>query len=608
MHLHSQSLRDNLNKVASQLPYLPKALALVWQAARHWTLLWCCLLLIQGLLPIATVYLTRTVVNQLVNANALTDDPTAYSSTLLAVLAMAIVLILSEILTSVTAWVRVSQAERVQDHISGLLHRQATQLDMAHYEQANYYDMLHRARVDASHKPVALLENLGALIQNGLTFVAMASILFAFGWWVPALLFLSALPPLIMVFRYTIRENRWRLRTTTDQRRSYYYNWLLTERDMAAEVRLFGLSNYFQTAFQSIRQRLRHERTQLAREQAYTELAAGAMALVTLGCIMAWMVWRVVQGALSLGDLALFYQAINQAQRLIRTLMQSTRQIYSNILFLENLFAFLALRPTIIDPARPRQLPHHFAQGVTFEAVTFQYPNTERYALRDFDLTIPAGQIVAIVGENGAGKSTLIKLLCRFYDPTAGRVTLEGIDLRELAQSELRQRIAVLFQQPVHYHATARQNIGFGQIQTDHSLEEVEIAAQAAGADQPLERLPDGYETMLGKWFSGAELSGGEWQRVALARAFLREADLIVLDEPTSAMDSWNEADWMDRFRTLVQGRTTLMITHRFTTAMHADVIHVMVDGQIVESGNHQQLLAQNGRYAASWHRQYQLS
>lgn len=592
---------SKISVALAQLPYLPRALALVWHAARRWTLAWALLLICQGLLPVATVYLTRTVVDSLVSAVNTSGDPAVYRQTLFWVLLMAAVLVVTEVLRSATVWVRTAQAELVQDHISNLIHTQATTLDMAHYENPDYYDRLHRARVDAFSKPVALLENMGSLLQNGLTFLAMAGILFAFGWWLPPLLLLSALPALAVVLRYTLRENRWRLRTTADQRRSRYYDWLLTERDSVAEVRLFGLGTYFQTAFQTIRQKLRRERIALAREQALAELVAGGMALVTMAGVLAWVVWRVVQGVLNLGDLAMFYQALNQAQRLIRTLMGSARQIYSNILFLENLFEFLALEPQVVDPPAPTPLPHRLQKGLRFAQVSFGYPDSERLALNEFELTVPAGQIVAIVGENGAGKSTLLKLLCRFYDPITGQITLDGIELRELAQVELRQRITVLFQQPVHYHTTAGQNIGLGDINATHSLEELEIAAEAAGADTPINRLPKGYETVLGKWFGGAELSGGEWQRVALARAFLRQADIVILDEPTSAMDSWAEADWMARFRTLVSGRTTLMITHRFTTAMHADVIHVMVDGRIVESGTHDELLHQHGRYATSW-------
>ena len=241
---------------------------------------------------------------------------------------------------------------------------------------------------------------------------------------------------------------------------------------------------------------------------------------------------------------------------------------------------------------------------IRLENVSFRYPGSQRLALDGFNLTLPAGRIVAIVGENGAGKSTLLKLLCRFYDPEGGRVSWDGIDLRELALADWRRRITVLFQEPVHYHDTVTYNIACGDLAVVSDEAAIAHAARAAGAEGSIQRLPQNYATVLGKWFGGAELSVGEWQRLALARAFLRRSALLILDEPTSAMDSWAEADWLARFRDLAAGRTALVITHRFTTALHAGVIHVMGQGRILESGSHAELLARGGRYAQSWTQQ----
>jgi ATP-binding cassette subfamily B protein len=317
---------------------------------------------------------------------------------------------------------------------------------------------------------------------------------------------------------------------------------------------------------------------------------------------MAWMVWRALQGWLTLGDLALFYQAFHRGQSLLRALLGNVGQIYSHTLFLGNLFEFLDLNAQITDPLHPIPAPTTLKEGICFRQVVFRYPGSEQVALRDFDLTIPAGQIVALVGANGAGKTTLIKLLCRLYDPEDGQITMDGIDLRDLSLKELRRRITVLFQFPVDYHATAAHNIALGDLTMAPTRAEIEAAAQGAGAHEVMARLPRGYETLLGKWFvDGTELSGGEWQRVALARAFLRQAPIVVLDEPTSFMDSWAEMAWLQRFRDLVHGRTALIITHRFTTAMHADIIHVMHQGRIVESGSHSELVARGGHYSQSW-------
>jgi ATP-binding cassette subfamily B protein len=576
------------------------------------------LLVVQGLLPAVTVYLTRALVNSLAAALQPGATGSEIRTTLVLVGLMGGTMLLAELLRGAAAWVRTAQAERVQDHINALIHRQSAAVDLAFYESPDYYDHLHRARAEAGYRPVALLENLGQVLQHSLTLAAMAVVLLPYGLWLPLALLLSTLPALAVVLRYSLRQHQWQLRTTPDERRTWYYDWLLTSGDTAAELRLFDLGPHFQAQYQTLRQHLRRERLHLVKDQGLAELGASTLAL---------------QGQASLGDLALFYQAFNQGQGLMRSLLDNVGQIYYNVLFLGNLFEFLSLEPQVVDPPDPTPLPgpvwvnggqprgavsapppgkgrlagDQAGVALRFNAVSFRYPGSERLALQEFNLSVPAGQIAAVVGPNGAGKSTLIKLLCRFYDPEAGAVEINGLDLRRLALPALRQQLTVLFQEPLHYSMTVAQNIALSQPAREPAAADIEAAARAAGAAEPIARLPQGYDSLLGKWFAGgAELSVGEWQRLALARAFLRQAPLILLDEPTSAMDSWAEADWMRRFRRLAGGRTAIIITHRFTTAMQADVIHVLAGGQIVESGSHAQLLAAGGRYAHSWQAQLQ--
>ncbi len=590
-------------RLKKQLPYLPKALVMVWRAAGGLALIQGALILIQGFLPVAIVYLTRTLVDRTASIIGVGGGWESLLPLALPAGAMTLVLITGETLQGLSKWVRTAQSERVQDHVHQLIHEKAMALDMTFYDVPDYYDQLHRARIDALSRPAALVENTGALLQSFITLGAMVGVLLTFGRWIPLLLVVSTLPALFVVLRHTILFHRWRLENTAAMRKVNYYDFMLTQREAAAEMRLFGLGPHFRNLFTGLRKRLRTEQIQLTRNEALSQAVAGFIGLASMTGALVWMGLKAVKGAGGLGDMALFYQAFFQGQKMMRSLLSSTGEIYRNMMFLENLFEFLQLQPRISEPAAP--LPHPgLRKAVELTDVTFCYPGTKKPALDRFSLTLPAGKITTLVGENGAGKTTLIKLICRFYDPEQGQVLMDGVDIRSLCLEDMRRRITVLFQDLVRYHDTVFNNIAFGDIDGNPRMDHIENAAVAAGADAPISRLPETYQTVLGKWFGGAELSSGEWQRIALARAFLRKADLIILDEPTSAMDSWAEADWLMRFRRMVAGRTVLIITHRFTTALHADTIHVMDRGRIIESGTHEELIALKGKYENSWTKQ----
>jgi ATP-binding cassette subfamily B protein len=607
MRRHLRYLRDKLFSSLKQLPYLWRGLWLVWDAAPVWTLFWLVLLVIQGLLPVAVVNLTKYLVDGLVSVIESQGSWETLRFVFVLIVLMGIVLVVREILRSASSLIRTVQSERVRDSISGLIHEKSAEIDLGYYDSPDYYDQLHRARLGAASRPMALLESTGILIQNGITLVAMLFVLIPYSIWLPVALLISTLPAFFVVLNHRLRFHQWYVNNTHDERLTWYYDYLLTARETAGEVRLFNLSDHFRTSYQEIRERLRGERTQLAKDQGKAEMIAGFAALLVTGMSMAWMVWRAILGEVTLGDLALFYSAFNQGQSLMRSFLENAGEIYSNSFFLGDLFDFLTLEPAVQDPETPVAIPQYLQQGICFHDVTFHYPGSANPVLKGFNLCVRPGQVVAIVGPNGAGKSTLIKLLCRFYDPQEGIISIDNIDLRNFAIQDLRAHLTVLFQEPVNYSATVKENIALGDLNASAEMEKVVSAAEASGADEPIGRLPEGYETFLGKWFQGgADLSVGEWQRLALARAFLRQAPIIVLDEPTSAMDPWAEADWLQRFRTLAVGHTAILITHRFTTAAFADLIYVIENGKIVESGQHGELIVEGGRYAQSWKAQMQ--
>jgi ATP-binding cassette subfamily B protein len=591
-------LAERLHRLFRQFRHLPATLSLVRQAAGRWTLAWAALLLAQGLVPLLTVLLSRRVVDQLLDSLKTRElEPTLVAAALLAA-----TLLFGELLSAAAGHVRAVQAELVQDHIFDLVHEQSARTDLAFYDSAEFHDHLHRARSEATYRPVQLLEDLGAAIQSLLTLAGFAAILISYAWWLPLAFVAGAIPALAIMLRSSLLFHQWRREATAAERRTWYLDWLLTATQTAAEIRLFDLGSRFIDEFRDIRTGLRRKRLALSARQARDRLAAALISFAAAAAIGAWILLQALSGRLTPGDLVLFYQALQQGLRLVHSLLGNATEIYGSMLFLGNLFEFLELRPVIVPPACPQPVPEPVTQGIEIRNAGFAYPGSGSMVFDDFSLTLQAGRITAIVGANGAGKSTLIKLLCRFYDPASGAILLDGIDLRQFDPVLLRRSITALMQNPARFHATFAQNIALGDPLRRVDAERVHRAAAAAGASSIAAALPEGFETSLGREFAaGHELSAGQWQRLALARAFYRQAQLLILDEPTSAMDPWAEADWLTRFRTLAAGRTALLITHRFTAARHADTIHVLDAGRVVESGTHQHLRSLGGKYAQGW-------
>jgi ATP-binding cassette, subfamily B, bacterial len=588
-----------------QVAYARRLFALIWGASGGLLIAWIAILLVQGIIPVAIVWLTKPLVNALQVAVGAGVNRETIQPLLAIAIALGSLMLVSELLKIALQWISMSQAELVQDHISDLLHQKATELDLAFFETPEFHDRLYRVQ-EAGGRSLSLLESFGGLAQNLVTVLGIGALLLSYGVWITILLIAGTVPALLVVMRGSRQQHNWWKETTIDRRRTQYFGDLLTRGQHAAEMRVFGLAAHFRQRFRELRRRLRAERMRLYRRQSLARLAAEVVAMISAAAAIGWMVWRAILGTATLGDIALFAQGFQRAQGLVRSLLMNIGQIHSSGLFLETLFEYLDLQPIVTAPPDPLPIPAG-RPSVRFDDVSFRYPGTDRYALEHFNLTIPSGKTIAIVGANGAGKSTLLKLLCRFYDPAAGRVELDGIDLRRFDPVELRRAMTVMFQLPVSFQGSVRENITLSDLSRAGDAAEVEAAAQDAGLGELVSRLPSGYDTTLGKAFTGGtELSGGEWQRLALARSYFRRSRLIILDEPTSSMDSWSEAHWFERFRHLAADATAIIITHRLTIARRADEIHVMESGNIVESGSHEMLMELGGLYASSWTDQLQ--
>ncbi|MBW2172415.1 MAG: ABC transporter ATP-binding protein [Deltaproteobacteria bacterium] len=596
---------DSITQKVRHALRLDRAMRFVFKAAPGWTFASMILVLVQGVLPLVTLYLMKLIVDAVTFALTAPDKNAAFWHVAILIGLAAGVALLNAVTQLLARLVNEAQTLTVTDHMYDVLHAKSIEVDLEYYENPQYFDTLHRAQQEGPYRPTQIVNSLVRLGQNSISLLAIAALLLTFHWLIAIILFVAAMPGILVRVKHSGRIYQWQRGRTPVERKSSYFNWMLTGDVHAKEIRLFGLGDLFIRRFSDMRKQLRSEKLKITRQRSTAELGAQACATIAVFGSFGFIAYRTVHGAITLGDLVMYFGAFQRGLGYLREMLGGLADLYESNLFLSNLYEFLDLEPKVKQPTRPSPVPRPMRQGIMFDHVSFQYPNSHRMVLQDVSLSIDPGEVVALVGENGSGKTTLIKLLCRLYDPVSGSITLDDIDLRQFETSALRREITVIFQDYVKYHLTAQENIWFGNIEVPNEKEEIMMAACYADAENMIAKLPKGYDTILGKWFEdGEELSVGEWQKVALARAFMRNAQIMVLDEPTSALDAKSEYQVFKGFRRLMEGRSAILVSHRFSTVRMADRIFVFDGGSITESGSHDELLRRGGKYAQLFEKQ----
>jgi ATP-binding cassette subfamily B protein len=580
----------------SALGNVPAVLKIVWDSGPTVVIFGLVSRLFSSLLPVVLLWITKLIVDRIVHA-VTTHQPVQPGFWWLVAAEFALAVLNSILLRSID-YSDSLLADKYTRHISIRVMNHAASLDLIAYEDPVFYDRLERARVQATDRLV-MIQAIGRLVQQAITTITLSVSIMLFSPWLMLLLVAGVLPAFLGESHFAFLGYAKNFRQTPMRRQLDYLRVLGGSKEAAKELKLFGLKNFLSERFTRLSDEIYDENVALNRRK----LLAGA-ALSTIGTAgyysaYVFVIWRTASGALSIGSMTFLTLAIQQASSNIEQIFSTIAGIGDQALFLTDLLAFFEMKPTIRSKPNALPAPRPITHGVEFRNVSFSYPGNSRRVLDDINFHLHTGERMALIGENGQGKTTIVKLITRLYDPTEGQILLDGIDLREYDLEDLHREIGVIFQDFMRYEMTALENIAVGRVEEIGNLELLKSAAQKSMADQTIERLPLGYDQMLGRRFDqGVDLSGGEWQKVALARAYLRDAQLLILDEPTAALDARSEFEVFHRFAELTLGKMALFISHRFSTVRSADRILVLANGKIAEEGTHDQLARLGGRYA----------
>jgi len=594
----------NFKEQFSALRNLPRFFTLIWQTSRRFTLINLVLRLIKSVIPLAMLYVGKLIIDEIVLLIEVSEPDPNYLWWLLgAELGLAII---SDVINRGITLVDILLGDLFSNRTSVEIIQHAARLDMYQFENPEFYDKLERARRQTSSR-TALMSQVLQQLQEFITVLTLGAGLIAFNPWLILILVIAVIPSFLGESHFNQRSYSLTRSWTPERRELDYLRYIGASDTTAKEVKIFNLSDFLAKRFDELSHKYYLANRKIAVQRAGWGVLLSALGTIAYYAAYVVIALQTISGAITLGTLTFLTGSFSRMRGMLQSIMNRFSRITESALYLQDLFDFLELQPSIKTENDSVPFPDTVEMGFTFENVGFRYPGTDKWAIRNLSFQLRPGEKLALVGENGAGKTTLVKLLARLYDPSEGRILVDGVDLRNINLESLRRNIGIIFQDYIRFQLKAKENLAVGNIEQLANLDLIEASAQKSMANEVIEELPGQYEQFLGKRFKdGVDLSGGQWQKIALGRAYMRDAQLLILDEPTAALDARAEHEVFVRFSDLIDGKSAVLISHRFSTVRMADRILFLENGQLLELGTHQELLEKGGKYAELFHLQAQ--